>query len=307
MDADTNMPYHTFTTKDQKQNTFVAKGLPADASVEEITEELTHKYGLAPARCTKMKNTKRTVYIISFNSEITLKHLERARCIAYTRISWERYVNAKRLSQCHRCQEWGHATTNCRAKPKCLICAKSHLTFTCELKGTKNTTGVKCANCDGKHPANSVDCPVYIRKIEWLDNNRKVNRPQAPQQKPKQTPPSVDRFNFPRLKPAPLPKDNKWFARANQRTEVSPTTTASNNNIGYSARAGEIESASDNHNSDPMCGMNTLTNELNKLDKLIDINKMIGLVRDLNNKLTSCQTEMEKFQCFYKFCQQLNG
>lgn len=43
----------------------------------------------------------------------------------------EAHVNKKELVQCHRCQKWGHATSNCNMHAKCLKCAKDHLTGEC--------------------------------------------------------------------------------------------------------------------------------------------------------------------------------
>lgn len=310
LDKENNMPYHTFTTRDQQQNTYVAKGLPADATEDEITEELSQKYNLAPARCTKMKNTRRTVFVISFKNEITLKHLEKARCIAYTRVSWERYVNAKRLSQCHRCQEWGHATRNCRVNPRCLICANSHLTVDCKLKGSTDSDGVKCANCGDKHPANSIDCPVYKKKIEWLDSRKRTNQPATNNKRP---PPIASSASFPRLKPAPPPATNAWTVRANRiAAEAAPTPassqpTTSTASVGVSANKCESGSGSANVPKDPMTGVNALMSEFNKLNKLINVNRMLSLVTELNKQLEKCNTFADQFICFNNFCQQLDG
>ncbi|KAG5875890.1 hypothetical protein JTB14_000239 [Gonioctena quinquepunctata] len=85
------------------------------------------------------------------------------RAVLNTSVSWEIKQNDRVLTQCHRCQLWGHATYNGHRQARSLKCAQDHGTATC----TKSRdTDAKCCNCKGDHTANSVKCPVYIKKVE---------------------------------------------------------------------------------------------------------------------------------------------
>ncbi|GBP67583.1 hypothetical protein EVAR_98637_1 [Eumeta japonica] len=48
--------------------------------------------------------------------------------------------------QCHRCQLYGHAASNCHAQPRCVKCLVPHCTKDCERK--KEAGGKpSCCNC----------------------------------------------------------------------------------------------------------------------------------------------------------------
>lgn len=134
------------------------RGLDSEPDTNTIEEELTKRYDIKNAKCYRMKNTYRPLYLIVIGHEYTVKQLNNnAKYIAHTRVQWERHINTKRIIQCHRCQLWSHATANCRATPKCLKCGDDHWTRECQKTPD---TPAKCANCEGPHPANNTSCPV---------------------------------------------------------------------------------------------------------------------------------------------------
>ena len=57
-----------------------------------------------------------------------------------------------------KCQEYGHTKNYCFKSPVCVKCAKKHLTSECPIK--EKIQSVKCANCDGNHPASYKGCIV---------------------------------------------------------------------------------------------------------------------------------------------------
>ncbi|XP_063988300.1 uncharacterized protein LOC135168239 [Diachasmimorpha longicaudata] len=110
------------------------------------------------------------------------------------KITWEHYMNKRRITQCRRCQEWGHSTTNCVAKPLCLKCAENHLTRECTK--TRDTPAT-CANCGGKHPANATSCEAYKRRIELIE---KKKTPLGTKRKLSQNPLDINNtVHFPKL------------------------------------------------------------------------------------------------------------
>ena len=73
--------------------------------------------------------------------------------------------------QCHRCQKWGHATSNFHVKPKCLKCAGNHLSNKCT---TDTNAPLTCANCGNNHSANSIKYPASIQRLEWINKNKNM-------------------------------------------------------------------------------------------------------------------------------------
>lgn len=115
-----------------------------------------------------MKATGRPRYLVITLSAITLKCLtQTVKRLMSVKVSFEARRNKKRITQCHRCQSWRHATANCFRSHRCLKCAGNHSTKTFTKPLSVPAT---CVNCTGDHPANALICPAYKEKILLRDN-----------------------------------------------------------------------------------------------------------------------------------------
>lgn len=120
--------FHTYTLKTDKRKTYVLSGLHTQVSIEEIKAEIEEQ-GLMVHNVSRMKGTKRLLFMITVPATYNLSQMNsKIQSICYTKIQWEYYISKRRLAQCHRCQEWGYATSNRFAEVACLKCAKPHLT-----------------------------------------------------------------------------------------------------------------------------------------------------------------------------------
>lgn len=141
---------------------------------------------------------------------------------------------------------------------------------------------IKCANCNGNHLAFSRDCTVYQKRIEAVEKRRMLtgnnNKKQA-------------------YVPAPLPTTNPWNSK---KSHEAPAPRWPNNNLSSVAPPKMNENA---QNKDAQATFNTLVSELNMLNQLIDLEKMVRLVRTLNSQLRGCTNELDKFLKFNQFCQ----
>lgn len=283
----TKTEYHTFNNRNQKTHAFVLRGLDHAPLPEELENELKNQHGIAVIKCYKMYKTKRPAYLVTTSSDVTLRNLIKVKAVQHTIISWERYYNNKTIIQCHRCQGWGHATSFCYAAPKCLKCAADHWTKEC----TKNRdTPAKCVNCEGPHTANSVDCPTYMEKIQWIEAKRQEHpRTQAGKQT-QSTPNIYNNKAFPELsryKTAPAPPDATSWNTSNQPQ----------------AQQRQVSNQSESE----LSGFNVLTGEFKTLNNLINVNAMLTAIRDLNKQLINCKTSVDKFTAFYNFTQNLDS
>ncbi|CAH1109398.1 unnamed protein product [Psylliodes chrysocephalus] len=145
------MPFHTYTARKDKSHAFVLRGLAEGTKIEHIRENLEEEHEIVARDIFPMKTKERPLYLIVTDPVMTLDYLNKnVRLVLYTRVTWELRKSVKLIIQCHNCQQWGHATSNCGRPAKCLKCAGEHHTKTC-LK-TRETPAT-CANCDGDHPA----------------------------------------------------------------------------------------------------------------------------------------------------------
>lgn len=294
------LEYHTYTPKEDKTHAFVLRGLYHEVDINQIKEELTIEYQIPVKDVYLMKGTKFQMFMVVTGNNITYKHLEQnVKYLDHTVIRWERHHNNKKIIQCHRCQMWGHATSNCRASPRCLKCAQPHLTHQCVKKPEDPA---KCVNCGEAHTANSVTCKIYQDKI-WQLQNRNVRVPPAPEMK---------------YVVAPVPKNNIWQQRQmvsqqqqNQNQDSINYPPLPQRRIAQNQCQNQPQSQSQSHIQAPQlptlktagvpAAFNDLQNQYRRINALVDMDLMVNRVKLLADQLEVCTSESEKFQVFYNF------
>ncbi|KAK2578999.1 hypothetical protein KPH14_012661 [Odynerus spinipes] len=232
--------------------------------------------------------------MVTFSAEIQIAQLkQKAQYLGYTKISWENYINKKRITQCHRCQEWGHATANCYAEPICLKCAGKHWTRDCTK--TKDTPA-KCVNCEGGHPANATICQVYQRRLKMLTTK---NTPTA---RTRQTSVNTninikDHTQFPSLETKASPLVNVWKHRSEHADLVNTINKATN--------PVSNESTLVKNSSNQYTEFIELSREIKQINQICNINTMLKIVKEMRIRLQQCHTKIEKFQVFVDFATKL--
>ena len=100
--------------------------------------------------------------------------------LEYVYIGYQRYAVKEFVQttpwQCYKCQGFGHNAMQCRYKPRCLVCGKSHEYKDCPHKGSKMENPT-CPNCGGKHAGNFGGCPAFkkAKKVEQLRSTQKLS------------------------------------------------------------------------------------------------------------------------------------
>lgn len=161
-----HLAYFTHTPIWNKTKSIVLKGIPK-CEDEMIIQDL-EKHNI---KCVKINIIKKKkdpmpqypVRILTLEHNTDLKKVKAIRNVCFTRVRWEDYHNKKGITQCHRCQNFGHAAKNCHMEPKCVKCGKSHITSVC-MKKLEETS--YCCNCGGDHPASYNNCPELLKILE---------------------------------------------------------------------------------------------------------------------------------------------
>lgn len=283
--------FHTYTMKSEKTHAFVAEGLDEDVTPEEIEKELKLEHGFPVKTVYRMTTRKAPLFMVVTDNTVTIKNLiAEVRHISHIKVNWHRHINKREITQCHRCQAWGHSTSNCNLTPKCLKCAENHMTKNCEIEEEEPR---KCINCGGGHVASSTECEVYQR-ILMSRNERKTQRG-----------PIMER---PKFVPAPPPTFNAWTARtraaaAQATTQDATAQPAPTQRPTYAEQTVSLPK----HDTHTNYTQSDLQNALIKLDTLIDIQFYTEQTLKLINILENCNSEIEKFNAFYKFTTTLNN
>lgn len=267
-----SVDFHTFTRKDQKSHAFVLRGLNEEHDLEELKAELNEK-NMDVQNVYIMKGMRNPAYLVITDQKITLNYLtQHVRVVNYTVVSWERHYSNKKITQCRRCQAWGHATSNCFSSPKCLKCAEGHLTIDCSKP---KDTPAKCVNCNGDHPANYTKCITYQNLLEKLQERKNQEENKKPV----------------KYSPAPLPKTNLWENRRRIQEEKK--------------NARQFDPKEKEERPPKSTGefgtFTEMKNELDKLNEFINISEFLLKIKNLNEKLARCKSGSDKFQIFYEF------
>jgi hypothetical protein len=238
----------------------------------------------------KMKNTISPLYVVITDNKTTLRDLEsKAKTVEYVIIKWKKLINTRKIIQCHKCQVWGHAASNCHANPKCLKCAKDHLTSDCSLK-IEVPEDQKLLKCQG-HLANSTSCDVYLARKSHIEKIRASGAAKRPKQN----------ANF---VPAPIPVTNPWTTHRNN-TDQNRNPAAAYMSALRSKLAEEVATQStspgpvttnsfvDQETIDDVHLFLQIRDEIKQLKQKIDFKKLLKNLQSLNDKITHVSSQME--------------
>lgn len=201
--------YFSYALPEDKPISAVLRGVPTEFTEEEITKDLIAK-GFESPKALRMKKGPGRVpmplVMVRIARSEKAKEIYNITEIIRVDVTVETPKARNDVTQCYRCQGFGHTQHQCKIKPRCVKCAGEH--FATECPKTTRDTPAKCANCQGAHPANYRGCAQF------------------PKPRPRQTqtvanpPPTV--ATAPRAWPS-LPKG----APPVQRTEARPERRAS--------------------------------------------------------------------------------
>lgn len=263
--------FHTFTRRDEKVKKIVLKAAPG-LNLEEIKEELEFE-GVPVVEVIKLRSKSEHIeshsYQICVKKEQNLKELHKITGVANTRVKWEHYAKKNKITQCYRCQEFGHSQANCHKEAKCVKCADAHQTNKCPLpRNIENK--VKCVNCQGEHTANYTQCPSYLDYLEKTNESRNKNK--------RQPHASVNK----------MVTTNRTYNQATiNRTE--------NNSQKQTNTSPRIE------NNNEMNEMAQIANELKEINKICNLSKMLNLLKQMKVELMQANSFMEHAQIFLKY------
>lgn len=268
-----NEEFYSFTLKSDKPKKSVIRGLPV-LDIQEIHNDLTEKeFKIISIFKLKGKDglpTKTPLYLIHFDPCTDTNKIKQITDVCHCKIKIEKYTTNKNITQCFRCQQFGHAASNCNKQFKCVKCAGDHETASCIKEAD---APAKCCNCGGSHTANFNQCPA---KMTYKTKTAR-------------TPPK------PLLKPLPQ-------LITLSPSNATPKTTIQNGFSWAQITKGPVSST--------IPSIPTTTSEPPTTDSkktttsaempINDLLELVLKVRKLQIKLKSCGTEQERFQLIWE-------
>ena len=156
------LSFYTYAENDMKTQIFVLKRHHY-VTPDELLLSLK-RHNIPAAKVSLLKNDKADpIYLIHFEKDainfftLTAQHTTIDNLI----IKWEKFKKAaKKLTQCYRCQQYGHSSSNCGKQFKCIKCIENHEPGHC--RRTTREGEPQCCNCKMFHAANSKSCIYYL-------------------------------------------------------------------------------------------------------------------------------------------------
>lgn len=262
--------FHTFTEKDEKDLTYVLKNHyymePPDMLKMLQDNE-------CPATSVKFLNSSKSnpSFTVHFpKGSVNLITLRTSfKVLDHCVVKWENFNNSKKkITQCHRCQRFGHTARNCNHDYRCVKCTDVHEPGKCSR--TSRTEGnPKCINCGKEHAANNSKCEAFINYKEKLEKLKKPKfvHQTAPRKFVSTPAPwvnsSLDLESFPPLK----------------------------NSVNYRLDRIQGEASQNMFDTNNLSQSNEFSNIQNEFSSIPDIAETLRLFREMTNKLksTSCQ------------------
>jgi hypothetical protein len=144
---------------------------PHTDNLDDIADEIGNRNNLkivklrtlrVPSKLDPMARNNSYV-ILTHNAEAADKCLKKGIFLNCRLFNTEKYTPQYQLTQCYKCQRYGHKAGHCRGKETCARCGDGHAMKDCE------TDVHKCANCGDNHSARHPDCPRRKEEIHRLD------------------------------------------------------------------------------------------------------------------------------------------
>lgn len=170
-----NLEFYSHPEKDERELCYIMKGLSGydDTEVNSLLKVSLNSFTPKATRISK-PGSENPVFRVQFSGNIlSLEYLRHNfRYIGHFRVTWEaKRKDRERVTQCFRCQEFGHVASQCNRNFRCVKCSKDHGPGKCTRTDKDDTeVPLKCANCGANHTANFIDCP---KRKEFLLRKKK--------------------------------------------------------------------------------------------------------------------------------------
>lgn len=140
----------------------IVKNIDPDISVEEITENLRSSARVLNVRRLNRKRVidNEKVYTPTPTILITFEGISLPRNIEVYRLPFLVVPYISPVTQCYNCLLYGHTSTQCRSRTKCISCTEAHdRSIHCEK--------IKCMHClSTEHKSIYRQCPEFLRQKE---------------------------------------------------------------------------------------------------------------------------------------------
>lgn len=111
------------------------------------------------------------LFFVDLEPTIHSNDIYKLTSLIHTKIKVEEPYKPKNISQCIKCQEYGHTKSYCGYPARCVRCGSNHSSSDCP--NPRDATP-RCALCSGNHPSNYKGCAVF-KDLQHRNQPKKSN------------------------------------------------------------------------------------------------------------------------------------
>lgn len=171
-----NAIWHTYENKQTRPIKVIVKNLHHTCKTESIKNYLIQKNFKVIEVVNKLSyKTKMplNIFMITFENEEIISQIFEIKYIMGYKIEVHPLRKSRLIPQCKICQAFGHTKKFCSKEPRCVKCAKKHLTIDCSQSKEERP---KCYNCGEAHVASYRGCLVAKELQKIKDMNLKKTK-----------------------------------------------------------------------------------------------------------------------------------
>uniref|UniRef100_A0A6V7JBE4 Pre-C2HC domain-containing protein n=1 Tax=Bracon brevicornis TaxID=1563983 RepID=A0A6V7JBE4_9HYME len=173
---DRQIDHYSYSLKNEKPKSIVLKGITQDIDPDilkfKILDKKPKDVEIVKVIPMDSNNSRNKNYIIQVSPTSNISELKKINLLNFQRVHWEK-LRKDQPFQCKNCQQFGHCSSNCNLKFRCVKCAQSHDYGKCPLPKECDRNLLHCANCDQSgHPANYKGCAFYKTAIKLHKSNK---------------------------------------------------------------------------------------------------------------------------------------
>lgn len=147
--------FYTFELPSEKKLKVVLRGVITELTEEEVKTDLEEQ-GYPASKVIRMKGKRGTaIPLVIVEIDRQYKSIFNTTDCCGLAVTVESLRVRSGITQCHKCQLFGHVQKNCFMQYRCMKCGDTHSTHLCEKP---KTTSAKCANCGGDHLSTYILC-----------------------------------------------------------------------------------------------------------------------------------------------------
>jgi hypothetical protein len=274
--------FHTFTDPVDKPNYFILKGF-YQATCEEV-KSLLQSAAVPASKVTYfIRNDNYVMYLVHFDKTVNVNLLNHShKLVDGIVVKWDvlRKSN-KKVTQCFKCQQWGHSSINCGYTPKCVKCSESHAVGSCPR--TTRDGDPSCCNCGGAHSSNHRGCPMYKKHLEKIQARSK-----------KQSAANSRRDPAPLFSSSDFPQLSSHKSTASTSSHVNtPNNDIASQSVSFSRIL--------NESNNSFNAFTKLSQAQAKLNSLPNINETIDIFVKMVDELYACNDQSGHLKILLKY------